>query len=150
MPRRIRDRQQLEWRHDQVLQYAADGLSEREIAAKMQLGKTTIHKDLVFLKRQAKEDIRKYIDEQVPFEYKKTLEGINGIIKYMASIMSSETEGTKEKMQAANIKIQAYNLKMEMVSGANLIEEGIELVEKYRGLTDQKTEVTKDNAEQPT
>jgi hypothetical protein len=63
--------------------------------------------------------------------------------------MSSETEGTKEKMQAANIKIQAYNLKMEMVSGANLIEEGIELVEKYRGLADQKTEVTKDNAQQP-
>ena len=148
---RKKDRQQLEWRYDRVLQLAANGHTEREIAAEMQLSKTTIHSDLVVLKRRAKEDIRKYIDEQVPFEYKKTLTGLNDIIKYMSNIMDNKEEGkeydTKERMQAANVKMQAYNMKMEMVSGANLIEEGIELVEKYQGLTDQKGKVSKDNAE---
>ena len=106
---------------------------------------------MVILKRRAKEDIRKYIDEQVPFEYKKTLAGLEDIIKYASNIMSDESsENTKEKMQAASIRIQAYNMKMEMVSGANLIEEGIELVERYRGLTDQNGKVTKDGTQQPT
>ena len=146
-----KNQQQIEWRQSQVLQYAAFGYSEREIATKLQISQPTIHRDLVILKRRAKEDIRKYIDEQVPFEYKKTLAGLEDIIKYASNIMSDESsENTKEKMQAASIRIQAYNMKMEMVSGANLIEEGIELVERYRGLTDQNGKVTKDGTQQPT
>ena len=146
-----KNQQQIEWRRSQVLQYAAFGYSEREIATKLQISQPTIHRDLVILKRRAKEDIRKYIDEQVPFEYKKTLAGLEDIIKYASNIMSDESsENTKEKMQAASIRIQAYNMKMEMVSGANLIEEGIELVERYRGLTDQNGKVTKDGTQQPT
>ena len=35
-------------------------------------------------------------------------------------------------------------MKMEMVSGANLIEEGIELVERYKAYTDQNGKVMKD------
>jgi hypothetical protein len=35
------------------------------------------------LKAQAKEQIRQYIDEKVPFEYKKTLANLEGIIKGM-------------------------------------------------------------------
>ena len=31
--------------------------------------------DIVYLRAQAKEDVRKYIDEQVPFELQKTLAG---------------------------------------------------------------------------
>ena len=62
----------------------------------------------------------------------------------MSSIMADDTKETKEKMQAASIKMQAYNMKMEMVSGATLIEEGIDLVERYRGLTQQKGKVLKD------
>ena len=153
MSRKSRDqqyRQQLEWRYDQVLSLAADGLTEREIASRMQLGKTTIHKDLTTLKHRAKAHIHQYITDQVPWEYKKTLAGLDSIIKYTSSVMNDENKEDRERMQAANIKIQAYNMKMEMVSGANLIEEGIDLVERYRGLTPQKGNPLKDHAEQPT
>lgn len=49
----------------------------------------------------------------------------------MSSIIADATKETKEKMQAASIKMQALNMKMEMVSGANLVEEAIDLVERY-------------------
>ena len=134
-----KNQQQIEWRQSQVLQYAAFGYSEREIATKLQISQPTIHRDLVILKRRAKEDIRKYIDEQVPFEYKKTLAGLDDIIKYASNIMSDESSGnTKEKMQAASIRIQAYNMKMEMVSGASLIEEGIELVDRPKWQSNER------------
>lgn len=145
-----KNRQQLEWRYDQVLQLAADGFSEREIAVKLHLAKTTVHRDLTTLKQQSKEHIHKYITDQVPFEYKKTLAGLEGIIKYMSSIMADDTKETKEKMQAASIKMQAYNMKMEMVSGANLVEEAIELVDRYRGYTQQKAKVLKDGTAEST
>jgi DNA-binding NarL/FixJ family response regulator len=67
-----------------VLELAGDGYTEREIATKLQLSNTTVHRDLTHLKQEARDDIRKYIDEQVPFEYKKILAGLDGIINYMA------------------------------------------------------------------
>jgi IS30 family transposase len=137
------NRQQIEWRHSQVLQLAADGYSEREIAAQLHISQPTIHRDLVLLKRQAREQINEYITHQVPFEYKKTLAGLEGIIKNMSNIISKATDN-KEIMQASGIKMQALNMKMELVSSANLVEEAIDLVDRYRdrGYTTQNKEVT--------
>ena len=146
------NRQQIEWRHDKVLQLAGDGFTEREIAAQLQISQPTIHRDLVILKQQAKEHIRKYIDERVPFEFHKTLAGLEGIIRNMSNIISKSTDN-REIMQASTIKMQAYNMKMELVSNANLVHEAIELVDKYRGYTQQKTKLVtaaKDGTKQPT
>ena len=68
----------------------------------------------------------------MPYEYKKTLAGLEGIIKYMSSIISDDNKETKEKMQAASIKMQALNMKMELVSSTNLVDEAIDLVQQYR------------------
>jgi hypothetical protein len=137
------------WRRDKVLELAGDGYTEREIASQLQISDTTIHRDLTLLKREAKEHIHKYITDQVPWEYRKTVAGLQAIIKHMSKIIS-ESSDNKEIMNASTIKMQALNLKMEMISGANLIEEGIELVERYQGYTTQKGNPLKDNAEQPT
>jgi hypothetical protein len=128
------NRQQIEWRQSQVLQFAADGYSEREIAARLQLSQPTVHRDLTVLKQQAKELIHHYIDEQVPLEYQKTLAGLQGIIKSMSNIIANSTNN-REIMQASTIKMQAYNMKMELVSNASLVHEAIDLVEKYRDVT---------------
>jgi hypothetical protein len=132
------NRLQIEWRHSQVIQLAADGYSERETAAQLHLSQPTIHRDIVTLRQQAKDDIHKYITDQVPYEYKKTLAGLEGIIKFMSSIIADDSKDTKEKMQAASIKMQALNMKMELVSSANLVEEAIDLVDRYQGLRLQK------------
>ena len=126
------NRQQIEWRHSQVLQLAADGYSEREIAAQLKISQPTIHRDITLLKRQAKEQISEYIIHQVPFEYKKTLAGLEGIIKHMSNIIANAGTDKKEIMQASTIKMQALNMKMELVSNVSLVEEAIDLVGRYR------------------
>jgi hypothetical protein len=50
----------------------------------------------------------------------------------MSSIIADDSKETKEKMQAASIKVQALNMKMELVSSANLVEEAIDLVQRYQ------------------
>ena len=112
--------QQIEWRQKKVLDLAADGHSAREIADILKMPHATISRDILVLRAESKHDISKYITEQVPFEYKKTLAGLEGIIKQMSKIIADSTDN-KEIMQASGIKMQAFNMKMEMVSGANLI-----------------------------
>lgn len=138
--------EQIDWRRQKVLELASDGYTIREIgAALLQIPYPTIGRDMLLLRKQAKEQIHKYITEQVPFEYKKTLAGLEGIVKYMSNIISDDDNDTKEKLQAVSIKMQALNMKMELVSSANLVEEAIDLVERYRGYTGQNKEVAKDN-----
>ena len=137
MPPSILKQKQMLWRRDKVLELAACGYPEREIADQLQISDTTIHRDLTILKREAKEHIHKYITDQVPWEYKKTVAGLEAIIKNMSKIIDKSTDN-KEIMNASGIKMQALNMKMEMISGANLIEEGIDLVERYRGYVNEK------------
>jgi DNA-binding transcriptional regulator LsrR (DeoR family) len=90
--RATKKQNQIVWRQVKVLELAADGYSEREVAAHLQLSQPTVHRDLTLLKQQAKEHINKYITEQVPFEYKKTLAGLEGIIKKMSNIISKPSQ----------------------------------------------------------
>jgi predicted metal-dependent hydrolase len=134
---------QIDWRRDRVLELAGDGYSERDIAKRLQISQATICRDIRWLRQQAKREIRKYIDEQVPLEYHKTLIGLQNIIKNMSDIIAHTTDN-KEIMQATTIKMQAYNMRMELVSNANLVEKAIDLVERYRGYRPQSRELTID------
>ena len=140
--------EQIGWRRDKVLELAADGYSIREIESILKIPRSTIGRDLILLRKQAKENISKYIDERLPFEYQKTLAGLDSIIRNMSNIIAQST-GNKEIMQATTVKMQAYNMKMELVSNANLVREAIELVERYRGLRGQEAKVLIDATEQP-
>ena len=144
---RIRQ-EQIDWRRDKVLELSANGYSIREIESTLKIPRATIGRDLILLRQQAKDNIRKYIDEQVPFEYKKTLANLEGIIRSMAKIIEDSTSDKKEIMQATTIKMQALNMKMELVSGANLVHEAVDLVDRYRGYTTEKSNVLKDGTKQ--
>lgn len=112
---------QIEWRREKVLELASDGYGVREIARLLEISHPTVSRDISYLRKQAKEQIGKYIDEQVPLEYHKTQTGLQNTIKSMSDIISKSTDN-KEIMQASGIKMQALNMKMELVSNANLHE----------------------------
>jgi predicted transcriptional regulator len=138
--RETKYQRQIDWRREKVLELASDGYGVREIARLLEISHPTVSRDMQWLRYQAKEQIRKYIDEQVPLEYHKTLTGLQNIIKSMSDIISKSSDN-REIMQASGIKIQALNMKMELVSNANLVHEAIDLVERYRSYTGQKVKV---------
>jgi orotate phosphoribosyltransferase-like protein len=146
--RETKYQRQIEWRREKVLELASDGFRVREIARLLEISHPTVSRDMQWLRYQAKEQIRKYIDEQVPLEYHKTLTGLQNIIKSMSDIISKSSDN-REIMQASGIKIQALNMKMELVSSANLVHEAIDLVERYRGYTNQKAKVLTDGTPEP-
>jgi IS30 family transposase len=146
--RETKYQRQIEWRREKVLELTSDGYGVREIARVLEIAHSTVSRDISYLRKQAKEQIRKYIEQQVPLEYHKTLTGLQNIIKSMSDIIAKSTDN-KEIMQASGIKIQALNMKMELVSNANLVHEAIDLVERYRGYTNQKAKVLTDGTPEP-
>jgi hypothetical protein len=74
--------QQIEWRRAKVLELSSRGYNEWEIAERLQpLAVCTVHRDLVYLRKQAQENLQHHIHEVVPAEYQKCMVGIPQVLK---------------------------------------------------------------------
>ncbi len=67
---------QVEWRRAKVLEMISKGNSQTEIAGILQVDLSIISRDVSYLRQQAKQNIKKYIDERLHEEYEKCLTGL--------------------------------------------------------------------------
>ena len=65
----------LEWRRNKVQELASQGHNQSEISRILQISQPTINRDITYLRQQAKENIKRYIDERLPEEYENVLLG---------------------------------------------------------------------------
>jgi Trp operon repressor len=75
------NQEQVQWRRDKVQELCSKGYSQREISHILQIGLASVNRDILYLRNQAKTNIRKYIDERLPEEYEKCLVGLNAITR---------------------------------------------------------------------
>jgi transposase len=73
--------EQLEWRRNKVNELSIKGLGLTDIAKMLKIPKSTISRDIEYLRHEANENIRNHLEKRLPYEYSKTLQGIEEIIK---------------------------------------------------------------------
>jgi Trp operon repressor len=72
---------QVEWRRTKVIELLSKGNSQSDIAKTLQVDLSIICRNVYFLRQQAKDNIKRYIDERLPEEYEKCLVGLTAITK---------------------------------------------------------------------
>jgi transposase len=70
----------IEWRKAKMLELHSQGLSEREIADKLKVSKTTVHNDLMALRLDAKKQLQEHI-EGLPHAWQMAHTSVNMLIK---------------------------------------------------------------------
>jgi Trp operon repressor len=55
--------------------------SQREISQILQIGLATVNRDISYLRNQAEDNVKKYIDKRLAQEYEICLVGLNAITK---------------------------------------------------------------------
>src|ERR687888_860932 len=113
---------QVEWRRTKVLELLSKGDSQSEIAKVLQVDLSIINRDVYFLRQQAKENIKRYIDERLPEEYEKCLVGLNAILRE-AWNTSHTTEDKREKIQALSLAKQCYSMKLDLLTNATVVDD---------------------------
>ncbi len=101
--------------------------SQREIAQILQVSNGTVNRDLSYLRRQAKSNIKRYIDERLPEEYKKCLVGLTAILRE-AWNTSQQAEDRREKIQALSLAKECYSMKLELLTNATVVDDAIKFV----------------------
>ena len=122
-----KEKDRVEWRRSKVQELSSQGHSQRDIAQILQVSNGTVNRDLAILRQQAKENIKKYIDERLPEEYEKCLVGLTAITKE-AWITSQSTEDKREKIQALSLAKECYSMKMDLLTNATVVDDAIRFV----------------------
>jgi hypothetical protein len=121
------EQQSIQWRRDKVQELSSQGSSQREISKILQVGIGTVNRDLSYLRQQAKDNIRRYIDERLPEEYEKCLVGLTAILRE-AWNTSQQAEDRREKIQALSLAKDCYSMKLDLLTNATVVDDAIRFV----------------------
>jgi hypothetical protein len=80
-----------------------------------------------YLKQQANDNIKRYINERLPEEYGKCLVGLNAITKE-AWKTAQNTEDKREKIQALSLAKGCYSMKLDLLTNATVVDDAIRFV----------------------
>jgi hypothetical protein len=127
MEHQSQDQQKIQWRRAKVQELGSKGYSQREISQVLQVGLATINRDISYLRNQAKNNIKRYIDERLPEEYEKCLVGLTAITKE-AWNTSQQTDDRREKIQALSLAKECYSMKLDLLTNATLVDDAIRFV----------------------
>jgi predicted transcriptional regulator len=122
-----KEKDRIDWRRSKVQELSSQGNSQREIAQILQVSNGTVNKDLFILRQQAKQNIKRYIDERLPEEYEKCLVGLNAITRE-AWNTAQDTEDKREKIQALSLAKECYSMKLELLTNASVVDDAIRFV----------------------
>jgi Trp operon repressor len=56
----------VEWRKEKVLELLSQGNNQADISRILQISLSTINRDFMCLRQQAKDNIKKFVDEKLP------------------------------------------------------------------------------------
>ncbi|MFL6456063.1 MAG: hypothetical protein ACJ71G_03735 [Nitrososphaeraceae archaeon] len=117
----------IEWRRSKISELSSQGYNQSEISNILQISQPTINRDIAFLRQQAKENIKRYIDERLPEEYEKCLVGLNAITKE-AWNTAQNTEDKRGKIQALPLAKECYSMKLDLLTNATVVDDAIRFV----------------------
>jgi hypothetical protein len=86
-----------------------------------------VSRDVSYLRQQAKQNIKKYIDERLPEEYEKCLVGLTSILKE-AWNTAANTDDKREKIQALSLAKECYGMKLDLLTNATVVDDAIRFV----------------------
>jgi DNA-binding transcriptional regulator LsrR (DeoR family) len=136
--------QQIEWRRIKVLELASAGYNQTEICQKLQLDKSTVNRDIQFLRQQAQENLQKHIHETVPEEYQKCMTGMKLNLKQTLEIADTAAD-PKTKLQARAIANDCYKYIMDLTTNGVVITDALKYVQgKLDHLNNQEKKLLQD------
>ena len=132
----------LEWRRNKVQELASQGYNQSEISRILQISQPTINRDLSYLRQQAKDNIKRYIDERLPEEYEKCLVGLTAILKDAWNI-SQNTQENREKIQALSLAKECYSMKLDLLTNATVVDDAVRFVSEHNNNNHTKEDTAK-------
>jgi hypothetical protein len=110
-------------RRERVLELTTKGYNQRQIASMIQVSKTTIVYDQLYLKTKAKDNMKKYVDDTLPAEYEKCLNGISLVLREAWNIYQNEESRGTHRIQALYLAKECYGIKIDLLTNTEIVND---------------------------
>jgi hypothetical protein len=134
--------ERLQWRRNKVLELSSQGRSQPEIATILQVGLGTVSRDILFLREQARDDLKTHINDRLPEEYQSCMAGLKQVLKLSWDIAdkskncnnndnSQTTTMTDDKtrIQALALANDCYKYIMDLTTNGVVITDAIKFIQ---------------------
>ena len=118
----------IEWRRSKILELSSDGYNQREISQKLQITKSVVNRDVLFLRKQARESLENHIHDRIPEEYQNCMTGMKRNLKQTLEIAET-TSDPRTKLQARAIANDCYKYIMDLTTNGVAITDAIKFVQ---------------------
>ena len=118
----------IEWRRSKILELSSDGYNQREISQKLQITKSVVNRDVIFLRKQARESLQYHIQDRIPEEYQNCMTGMKRNLKQTLEIAET-TSDPRTKLQARAIANDCYKYIMDLTTNGVVITDAIRFVQ---------------------
>jgi hypothetical protein len=132
------------WQHVKVLELSLQGLTYTEISEKIGCSTGKISGIIHEINLKAKTEIKAWLDEVVPLEYKKSLL-LNQYIGKKAMELAENTKDERVKCQALNLLQENDQKKRDLLSDSHVINEALGFIENQK----TKQEIANISADKP-
>ncbi len=136
--------EQLEWLRSKVVEMRARGMSQIEIAHKLQVSRASISSDISYLRNQAKESIKEYTTEYLPEQYQICLSALDIILKHAFEILETSPDN-REKLQAMGLFKDTHLVKLELLSSATTIDSALSYIRSKQHRQQQQKRLALDS-----
>jgi IS30 family transposase len=124
-------KQLMDWRRSQILVLRAQGHFQEDIARILQVDRSTVSRDIVYLDQKSKENIRKHVESRLPIELDKCLAGLTAILRESWDIAHEQNIERRENIQALALAKEVYHTKLELLTSANVLKDAMKFVESH-------------------
>jgi hypothetical protein len=105
--------------------------SHREIVTKLHISKSTVSNDLIYLRKQAQDNLQHHIHEAIPEYYQKCLWGMKRILKQTLEI-GEKSADPKIKLDTNRIATDCYKYIMDLNTNGSIITDAINHVHQLQ------------------
>ncbi|HEU4448026.1 MAG TPA: hypothetical protein VFR94_25370 [Nitrososphaeraceae archaeon] len=121
--------QHLEWRRSRVLELLSQGRTEREISQILKVGTGTVHRDVEYLNKQAQDNLKIHVQERLPEQYQKCMNGLNQVLKMAWNIVVLDSVNHGSRLQALPLINDCYKYLMDLTTNGVVITDAIKFVQ---------------------
>ena len=117
-------------RQSKIAELLAQGYTNQsDIARKLNVSEPTVSRDVQFLDRQAKENLRIHVERRIPFEIEKCYTGLNLVLRKAFDITDQENAKISDKIAALHVILTTYDKISEVLLGLPTLNE---LIKKHK------------------
>jgi IS30 family transposase len=121
------DKENIELRRGRVLELAARGKSQIQIAKELNVSNSTISLDLQYTKCKAQEHLQTHIQDTVVLQWEKTMSGLQQVLQKVWDIAEHSTK-TSEKLEAYGLINTCYKYINDMSTDSTIISKALKFV----------------------